>query len=81
MVDNDLPVWGWAIVLLIGLFIKVYASYDFAVRVPGNGARRAAILQIMETLLRNADSVSYSMMFIPHCVCAITLRAGCAHTW
>ena len=56
MVDNDLPLWGWVVVLVCGLLLKMYVSYDFAVRVPGNGARRTAILSIMETLFTNADS-------------------------
>ena len=56
MVDHDLPLWAWVVVLIFGLLLKMYASYDFEVRVPGNGARRTAILSIMETLFTNADS-------------------------
>ena len=54
--DGDLPVWGWVLVLLCGLFLKIYLQFDFKKRIPGGGARRAAILSIVQTLITNADS-------------------------
>ena len=35
-------------------------KYDFEVRLPGNGARRASVLAIMDLILRNADLDFYT---------------------
>ena len=47
--------------ILVGVLALTFLfKYDFEVRLPGNGARRASVLAIMDLILRNADLDFYT---------------------